>query len=44
MAATDVGDDGSRLQLGLHAFERGNPLGDEMHIVAGPEEALGALE
>ena len=42
--AADIGDDGAGLQLGLHALQGWNPLGDQVGAVARPEEPLGALE
>src|SRR5207237_990386 len=42
--AADVGDHGSRLELGLDAFERRDPRAHQVRVVAGAEEALGALE
>ena len=43
MAAADVGDERAALQLVDDAVERGQPLGDQVGVVAGPEEALAAL-
>ena len=43
MAAADVGDRRAPLQLGHDPVERGQPLGDQVRVVAGPEEALTAL-
>ena len=42
--AADVGDARAAAELLLHAVERRNPVGDEVRVVAGPEEALDADE
>ena len=43
MAAADVGDERPALELADDAVERGQPLGDEVGVVAGTEEPLAAL-
>jgi hypothetical protein len=44
MATADVGDLRPSLQLFPDALKRRNPFVDQMAVVAGPEEALGAPE
>ena len=44
MAAAEVGHPRTALQLGLHAVECRDPLGEQVHEVAGPEEPLAAGE
>ena len=44
MAASDVRDARAALEFLLDAVERRNPFRDQMHRVAGAEEALGAAE
>ena len=43
MAAADVGDQRAALELVDDAVERRQPLGDQVRVVAGPEEPLAAL-
>ena len=43
MAAAHVGHPAARLEARLHAVERGDPLADQVHRVAGTEEALASL-
>src|SRR5215218_7763268 len=44
VAAADVRDPGAALELLDHALERRQPCGHDVRVVAGPEEALAALE
>ena len=44
MAAADVGDARAALELRDDAVERRQPAADQVGVVAGPEEALAALE
>jgi hypothetical protein len=44
VAAADVGDFGAGGQFGLDAVEGGQPAGDQIGGVPGPEEALAARE
>jgi hypothetical protein len=44
VAAADIGDERARFQLGHDPVERGQPLGDQVRVVARPEEPLAALE
>ena len=44
VAAADIGHRRAPLELGDHAVERRQPLADQMRVVAGPEEPLGAAE
>ena len=44
MTAADVGHLGAALELADHAVERRQPLGHQMRLVAGAEEALDAAE
>ena len=43
MAAADVGHAPARFEPGLHPVEGGDPFADEVHGVAGTEEALASL-
>lgn len=44
MAAADVGDLGAGVELVDHAIQRRQPFGHQVRVVAGAEEALGAVE
>ena len=44
MTAADVGDPGARFELLHDPVERRKPGGDQVRVVAGPEEALATVE
>ena len=44
VAAADVGHDRPALQLGHDPVQRGQPLGDQVRVVHGPEEPLAAVK
>jgi hypothetical protein len=44
VAASDIGHPGASFQFRLDAFERRNPVRNQIGVVARPEEAFGAGE
>ena len=44
MAAADIRRLAAAFEFGLHALQRGNPRAKQARIVAGAEEAFGAVE